>query len=302
MGILDNQIFAVIIVMTFVTTLAAPPLLSAALRIPGIGTKKPVKDEAFSSTVWRFPSAVIAGLVVDTLLKDLRSEGFYIQMMNINEGICQARKDDISISITEKESAVTIETSKNDMPLVKTAVSEVILALNESVRGIRESSMIADQEISSEKTRRIPRLFSAIRPECVITNIKGTTMEEIITELVNILDANGRLVKRDDVLRDVLYRHNMTSATLKQGIAFPHAKSDGVRATEAAIGVKREGLAVGSDTVKLFILIVSPQKTAAPYLQLLASLRATLSIPEVRDKVINEDSKERIVSLLLTSE
>lgn len=41
-------------------------------------------------------------------------------MMNISDGISQARKDGISLSITETESVVKIETSAEDSGFVKT--------------------------------------------------------------------------------------------------------------------------------------------------------------------------------------
>ncbi|MDR2746896.1 MAG: cation:proton antiporter, partial [Treponema sp.] len=42
-GILDSSLFGVVILMTLITTLAAPPLLSFTLRLGGAGTRSPVK-------------------------------------------------------------------------------------------------------------------------------------------------------------------------------------------------------------------------------------------------------------------
>lgn len=44
-GILDNSLFSAVILMALVTTLAAPPILAAALRLPGRGTVKPGKKD-----------------------------------------------------------------------------------------------------------------------------------------------------------------------------------------------------------------------------------------------------------------
>ena len=96
-GVLDSQLFGVIILMTFITTIVAPPLLNIFLKLPGVGTRKPAKGNDTAAAVWDFFSNEIAGLVSDTLLKQLRAEGFYVQMMNINNGLSQARKGDISL-------------------------------------------------------------------------------------------------------------------------------------------------------------------------------------------------------------
>ena len=41
--------------------------------------------------------------LTQALLKNLRSEGFYVQMMNINEGLSQARKGNTVLSIKEED-------------------------------------------------------------------------------------------------------------------------------------------------------------------------------------------------------
>ncbi|MDR0878863.1 MAG: cation:proton antiporter, partial [Treponema sp.] len=124
-GILNNELFAVIIFMTFITTLAAPPLLNLTLKIKGSGTRKEVKGDDTVSASWEFSSDEIAYLVSDTLRKDFRAEGFFVQVMNHDVGLSQVRKGDISLSLIVEDSTITIETSRADMNFAKTAVYEV---------------------------------------------------------------------------------------------------------------------------------------------------------------------------------
>ncbi len=74
--------------------------------------------------------------MVDTLLKDLKAEGFYVQMMNIDDGLSQARKNDMALSIMEQENLVTIETSEADSAFVKTSIYEVVLKLTDSMQNL----------------------------------------------------------------------------------------------------------------------------------------------------------------------
>lgn len=68
--------FGVVILMTLVTTLFAPPLISASLSINGKGTKKETRSTDNVAFTWDFGSDEIADLVIDIFLKDLRSEVF----------------------------------------------------------------------------------------------------------------------------------------------------------------------------------------------------------------------------------
>jgi hypothetical protein len=223
-GTLSNQLFSVIILMTLVTTLAAPPLLNMALKIPGQGTRRPVKDEDSAQSVWEFENNEIADLVVDILLKELRAEGFYVQMMNIDEGLSQARKDDIALSIIEEESRVTIETSKSDMPFVRNAVYEVILELSDTIQKLKDTADPAalKKDLLDKDARTSEGLLSLILPRCISLNLKGETKEAIITELVDLLDAAGKLQNRDMALADVLDREKIMSSGMEHGIALPH--------------------------------------------------------------------------------
>jgi fructose-specific phosphotransferase system IIA component len=302
-GILDNQLFGVIILMTLITTLAAPPLLSAALRIPGSGAKTPVKGDDSALAVWNFGSDEIADLVIDTLLKDLKAEGFYVQMMNIDEGLSQARKDDIALSIIEEENSVTIETAKVDMPFVKNAVYEVILRLNEAIRKLKDSAdpQAMKKDLMDKDARTSGDILSIINAGCISLALKGETKEEIITELVDILAAQGRLLDREEALKDVLLREQTMSTGMQHGIALPHAKTDGIADIAVAVGIKREGIdfeSMDGEKSRLFILVVSPRKTSGPHIQFLSAIGAVLKDDALREEVVNASDKEGLVKLL----
>jgi Kef-type K+ transport system membrane component KefB/mannitol/fructose-specific phosphotransferase system IIA component (Ntr-type) len=302
-GVLDQRLFGVIILMTLVTTVAAPPLLSAALRLPGPGTRKPVKGDDSATAVWEFRSDEIADLVVDTLLKDLRVEGFFVQMMNIDEGLSQARKDDIALSITEEESKVTIVTARADMPFVKTAVYEVILGLSDTIQKLKDSSdpEAMKKELLDKAGRTPEELLSLIVPDCVETGLRGETKEEVITELVDLLAARGKLLNRDEALRDVLQREASMSTGMQHGIALPHAKTDGVSDLAVAVGIKRQGIdfeSADGEKSRLFILLVSPRKVSGPHIQFLASIGTVLKNDAVREGVINASTGEEAAALL----
>jgi mannitol/fructose-specific phosphotransferase system IIA component (Ntr-type) len=293
--------------MTLVTTLAAPPLAGSALKIPGRGTRKAVRDDNMVSLTWEFSSEEIAGLVVDTLLKDLGNEGFYIQVMSIDEGLSQARKDEISLAIKEDENTVTIDTYENEVLFVKTAVYEVIVELHDAIHKLEESSdpLAMKKEISEMEDGIHQELLSYVSPECTSMKLKGQTKEEIIAELVDILASRGRLLDRDLVLKDVLEREAIMNTGMEHGIALPHAKTDGADELLVAMGIKKDGVDFGSvdgEKSRLFILMISPKVATVPYLEFLAAVGAALQDDAAREAVINAPSAEIAATLLKTGE
>jgi fructose-specific phosphotransferase system IIA component len=307
-GVLDGQLFGVIILMTFITTLAAPPLLNVFLKMPGLGTRKAAKSDDAATAVWEFSSDEIAELVIDMLLKDLRSEGFFVQMMNIDAGLSQARKGDSSISITEEAHKVTIVTSKNDMLFVKSEMYEVILELGESIQKLKEAvnPVAMKQEIVQEidhltKSKVHGNVLSLITPECIALNLKSNDRESVLTELVDLLASQGKLKNRDEVLKDVLEREKTMGTGMEFGIALPHSKSEGVHEVAVAVGIKKEGVdfdAVDGKKSQLFIMVVSPRKAIGPYVQFLADISAVLHNESVRQKLF-ETTDPAVVAALL---
>ncbi len=298
-GILNDQLFGVVIMMTLLTTLIAPPFLNFVLKIPGRGTRKDAKSSEMESLTWDFVNDEIADLVVDILLKDLKAEGFYVQMMNIDEGISQARKGDIALSITEEENRVTIETAPEDTAFVKTSMYEVVLRLNESMEHLKSSADPAQmlRDLTSGEARSDKKLLKLVSPRCISTELKGTTKEEIITEMVDLIIRGGYVTDRALILEDVMGRERSMSTGMQHGIALPHGKTDGIRAMTIAIGIKKDGIDFNSFDGKpsrLFIMVVSPKKESGPHVQFLAAVSILLKEKELTERIINAKSVDEV--------
>ncbi|MDR2576420.1 MAG: cation:proton antiporter [Treponema sp.] len=302
-GILDQQIFAAVILMTLITTLAAPPLLSATLKIAGAGTRKPVKGDDSVLLKWEFSSSEIADVVINTLLNDLRGEGFYVQMMSLDEGLSQARKDDIVLSINETDNIITIETARADVPFVKTLVYEVIVELHDSIRKLKDSSdpKAMKKELLNKDGRTNEELLALVCPECTSVELKGRTKHEIIAELVDLLAVRNKLLDRDLVLADVLARESTMSTGMAHGIALPHGKTEGVEEMVVAVGVKKAGIdfeSADGEKSRLFIMVASPKKYTGPHLQFLAAIGSVLEDTATCEAAINSATPEEAVRIL----
>jgi fructose-specific phosphotransferase system IIA component len=298
-GVLNNQFFSVIILMTLFTTLFAPGLLSFSLNIPGSGTQKPVKDETSVPLDWDFGSEGIAGLVINTLLQDLKDENFYVQTMNKDEGLSQARKDNISFSIIKSGSMVNIICSKANLPYIKTAMYEVIVELRRYVQKLREmtDAGVMRKEIAELDGGIDFNIFSLIDKKCVSTDLKGETKEEIIVELVQLLAFKGKLNDYDLVLRNVLQREEIVSTGMEHGVALPHAKTDGVDKTVISVGVKKGGIdfqSVDGEKSCIFVLTISPLKHHSKHLSFLSSITSLLKNQGVREKIMTAKTPEEI--------
>jgi fructose-specific phosphotransferase system IIA component len=302
-GVLSERLFSIIILMTLVTTLVAPPLLNVALKIPGSGAKKDGMGEDSASASWEFYSDAIASIVMDTLLNNLKAEGFFVQMLNIDEGISQARKGDIVLSITESENTVRIETSGPNMNFVKTAVYEAIIELHFTVVKLKNLSYtdVLKKELSGMDGAIPGGVLDLIQTSCIVMELKGETKEDVIAELVQHLAYKGKLDDYDLVLYDVLQREHIVSTGMERGIAIPHAKTEGVKETTVAIGIKKSGVdfgSVDSEKTHIVILTVSPLKKHDRHLQFLSAINTIFRDKDIIEQVLNAKTPTGIVEML----
>jgi Kef-type K+ transport system membrane component KefB/mannitol/fructose-specific phosphotransferase system IIA component (Ntr-type) len=302
-GILDERVFGVVIMMTLLTTIVTPPLLNLSLKIPGKGTRKAVRAAETITTEFSLPSREIADLVMDTLLRDLESEGFWIQMMDIGEGLSQVRRGDVALSIKEGEDSISIESMPEDIPFVKTAIYETLMKLDDGIERLKRDfdPKIMRQEMAERPGRVSPDILKSLKDARIIPNLLASSKKDVIEELVASLDQAKLLNDPGQTLKDVLKREDVMSTGMQHGVALPHGKTDGVDDLHVAIGISARGVDFGSldgEPSRIFILVVSPKKTSGPHIQLLASVSSLLLDDARRLRILNAGSEDEIRRLL----
>ena len=302
-GIVSQSLFGIVILMTLLTTLVAPPILNIALGIKGRGTRKEVSTSESQQFVWDFKDPDINTLVVDIFVRDLRSEGFYVQMMNINEGISQARKGNIAISILRSGSVLTIETAQADMGFVKGEIYEIMLMLNKSLSTLESlhNTDTLQYGFASPENRVSKVSYKFLDPKCISCDLKANTKDEVLSEMCDLLENSGFVTDKAKLLSDIRARDEAMSTGLEKGIAIPHARTDGVNELCVAIGIKKGGLDFGSLDKKpsdIFILIASPASKAGPLMRVMSAISGALMKEETRQKFLESTKPEEVMELL----
>jgi mannitol/fructose-specific phosphotransferase system IIA component (Ntr-type) len=145
------------------------------------------------------------------------------------------------------------------------------------------------------------KLLDLIEPENIILNLKSTTKETAINELLDMLSAQGKIINRDTALADLLNREQTMSTGIPNGIAIPHAKTSGVEEMSIALGIKKSGLDFDSaldDKTHIIILALAPPEKARPLYRFLLTITAILNDDAVRSELLTAKSPAEVVELL----
>jgi fructose-specific phosphotransferase system IIA component len=148
-------------------------------------------------------------------------------------------------------------------------------------------------------------LTQILQSNCVKVPLEGEDKNFVITELVDLLDANGLLGDRDVVLEAVLAREKTRSTGIGSGIAIPHGKCKAVKELIMAIGIAGEPIdfaSVDGKPVTIIILLVSPADQTGPHIQALAKISRLMLDEGFKKELEEADSPEKAYELISNKE
>ena len=148
-------------------------------------------------------------------------------------------------------------------------------------------------------------LTQILQPDCIKVPVETRDKEAVITELVDLLDANGLLLDRDEALEAVLTRERTQSTGTGAGIAIPHGKCNAVKELVIAIGIAHEPIefnSIDGKPVTILILLVSPTGQTGPHIQALATISRLMLNEEFRQQLERVTSSDEVYELLNNQE
>ncbi len=154
-GIISSDLFGVSIMMTMVTTLLAPPLLIQALK-GGSGLRR-AKQEQGRETIQQinldFPSPDIADFLMVRLIAALSNEEFFVNKIHAEVRTYQIRKDDLSATLQQSDSQISILASETDCPVIGLIVLEELINLEDLLESCRRMKDL--QGMQSDLARQV---------------------------------------------------------------------------------------------------------------------------------------------------
>jgi len=310
-GIIQDESFGVVMMMTFLTTLAAPYALDLALRskLPALRTMPEEKRESRHLEI-TMPSRETTELVLRNISDSFTTEGFYVHLFDMDERIYQIRKGDTIISMKVSPSQIEFDCDPSQAAFINTLVYEVLADLE---RTMRELQSFADREkigrqildASASDGKEKPQLSSGMNPFSVEYRLQGKTKSEIIREMVEILARAGDIEaeRKEQALADLLERERIMSTGMQDGIALPHTKTDAVDRLVCGVGLHPEGVdfhSLDQKPSRIFVMVLAPKDNPGAYLQFMASVSRVLSDKARRARILGAKSN-RDLYMALTS-
>ncbi len=308
-GLINDEVFSVALIMTFITTLITPPILDKLLDSPKPVLRKepPVKKE-LRTIRFAMPNQETAELLLRKVLEVFEGEGFFIHSMARGSRIFNIRKNRSFITFTYTPQEFIFDCLVQDVAFIHTLFYEVIANVEQYMKHLQslsETDKIGRKIFETENgiSDHPSEGHNLLSPLAVETNLKGQTKKEILEEMVDLLTKSGQIQfsKRDAVLRDLWEREATMSTGMQDGIALPHSKTTSVERMMVAVGLSQAGVDFSSldqKPSKIFILTLIPQLNPQPYLRTISEISRFLISEKNRDDVLNCKTKTELFELI----
>jgi fructose-specific phosphotransferase system IIA component len=129
------------------------------------------------------------------------------------------------------------------------------------------------------------RLTDMLKPQNIRVPLVATNKNDAITELVELLHANGEIADAKSVLASVLEREATRTTGIGNGLAIPHGKCTGTDHLVMAIGKPLKPIdfqSIDGRPVTLIWLLTSPPDKTGPHIHALARISRLMTIEKFR--------------------
>lgn len=136
--------------------------------------------------------------------------------------------------------------------------------------------------------------------DAMILNLRATTKEGAIDEMIASLLANNRINDAATFKKGIMHRESLTSTGLGDGIAMPHAKTTAVNEATVVFAKSTDGIdydSLDGQPAHLFFMIAAPEGANDTHLQALANLSRLLIHPDFVLSLKEAKSADEVLSL-----
>ena len=148
------------------------------------------------------------------------------------------------------------------------------------------------------------KLSDLLDTRLITVSLRARDMTAALEEMTGILLKTGKIPDVSLTLKALLDREAAGGTSVGHGIAFPHARMDGLKAPVALLALSTKGVAsiANSHPIHLLFLFLTPEHETKLHLQILSKSAAIFSDPQFYHTLRKAKTPDIALSLLLHHE
>lgn len=142
------------------------------------------------------------------------------------------------------------------------------------------------------------KIGDILEDKLVVPNLAGSTKEEIIEALVNLIALSPKVLDKQKVRAAIFEREKIMSTGVGNGFAIPHGKTDAVSDIVAAFGITSRPIpyqSLDDKPVRLVFLLVGRENLVGPHIKLLSRISRLMNKEEFRNRLLEQQTPQAII-------
>lgn len=136
--------------------------------------------------------------------------------------------------------------------------------------------------------------------DSIAINIRVNDKKELLETMVQMASRSGNIIRLDDATREIFERERIMSTGIGKGIAIPHAKTNAVKETIAALATLDEPIdfdSIDDKPVDLVFLLLGRENNVGMHLRLLSKISRYLNNESFKSQIYEANSPEDVINV-----
>ncbi|MGA2625054.1 MAG: PTS sugar transporter subunit IIA [Bacteroidota bacterium] len=142
------------------------------------------------------------------------------------------------------------------------------------------------------------KISDILEEKLVVTNLAGSTKDDIINSMVDLVGQSSKVLDKEKVRSAIFEREKIMSTGVGNGFAIPHGKTEGVSDVVAAFGVTAQPIdyqSLDEKPVRLVFLLVGRDNMVGPHIKLLSRISRLMNKEEFRNKLLETKTSQEVL-------
>lgn len=142
------------------------------------------------------------------------------------------------------------------------------------------------------------KAIESLRSATFVWKLTVPSIPDGIEKLLGAVAGNPAVLDLNHLREAVFERQKMNPSVLPSGVAFPHARTDAVRALVIAVATLAAPLPASAVSVQMMFLIGVPKSAAKEYLELMSLLTRNLRTASAVEQLCRFTEKDEFLNAL----
>jgi fructose-specific phosphotransferase system IIA component len=149
------------------------------------------------------------------------------------------------------------------------------------------------------------KITNVLQNHTIQTLIEVNDKTHLLNTLLELVNKTGKLLNKEEAMKEILKREQIMSTGVGKGIAIPHAKTDYVEDSVASLVTLSKPIdfdSIDGEPVNIAFLLLGRENNVGNHLRLLSKISRLLNDESFRNKLLKCKNNNEVIELIKENE